>query len=330
MRPRCSASSVARLTSSAIVRELVLLDLERGDRLAELRCAPWRTRAPTRSTRAPRRPRPRRCRSAPRSGTTAARAAPWPRAASRRPGRRTSSSSSSEVTEARSESFWWMSCVVKPFVPGGDEEAAHARRRSCAHTTATSATEPFVIHIFWPCRIQSSPSRRARVRIEPGSEPESGSVRPKQPIASPAAIRGSHSCFCSSEPQRQIAYIASEPCTDTSERTPRVARLELQARQAVRGRARARAAVALEVHAEHAELAQLARQLERDARLLEPLADVRHDLVLHELADGVADHALLVAEQAVDGEEVARAQVGAGGGGGHGLLRSSIFEDRRS
>ena len=77
-----------------------------------------------------------------------------------------------------------------------------------------------MIHIFWPCRIQSSPSRRARVRIEPGSEPESGSVRPKQPIASPAAIRGSHSCFCSSEPQRWIAYIASEPCTDTRLRTP--------------------------------------------------------------------------------------------------------------
>ena len=61
-----------------------------------------------------------------------------------------------------------------------------------AHTTATSATEPLVIHILWPCRIQSSPSRRARVRIAPGSEPASGSVRPKQPIASPAAIRGSH------------------------------------------------------------------------------------------------------------------------------------------
>ena len=89
-----------------------------------------------------------------------------------------------------------------------------------AQTTATSATEPLVIHIFWPCRIQSSPSRRARVRIEPGSEPASGSVRPKQPSASPAAMRGSHSCFCSSEPQRQIANIASEPWTETRLRMP--------------------------------------------------------------------------------------------------------------
>ena len=71
-----------------------------------------------------------------------------------------------------------------------------------AQTTATSEIEPFVIHILLPWMIQSEPSRRARVRIEPGSEPESGSVSPKQPIASPAAIRGSQSCFCSSEPQR--------------------------------------------------------------------------------------------------------------------------------
>ena len=89
-----------------------------------------------------------------------------------------------------------------------------------AHTTAMSATEPLVIHILLPCRIQSLPSRRARVRIEPGSDPASGSVRPKQPRAWPTAIFGSHSCFCSSEPQRWIANIASDPCTETRLRTP--------------------------------------------------------------------------------------------------------------
>ena len=40
----------------------------------------------------------------------------------------------------------------------------------------------------------------ARVRIVAGSEPPSGSVRPKQPIASPRAIAGSQRCFCSSLP----------------------------------------------------------------------------------------------------------------------------------
>ena len=79
---------------------------------------------------------------------------------------------------------------------------------------------PLVIHSLLPLRTQSEPSRRAEVRIEAGSEPESGSVSPKQPIASPAAIRGSHSCFCSSEPYFQIGNIASEPWTETKERNP--------------------------------------------------------------------------------------------------------------
>ena len=112
-----------------------------------------------------------------------------------------------------------MSWVVKPLVPFGTRKP-RTPSSVCAQTTATSETEPLVIHIFCPCRIQSEPSRRARVRIEPGSEPASGSVSPKQPSASPAAIRGSHSCFCSSEPQRQIAYIASEPWTETRLRMP--------------------------------------------------------------------------------------------------------------
>ena len=79
---------------------------------------------------------------------------------------------------------------------------------------------PFVIHILAPLRIQSEPSRRAWVRIDPGSEPASGSVSPKQPIASPVCIGGSQRCFCSSEPQRQIENIASEPWTETALRTP--------------------------------------------------------------------------------------------------------------
>ena len=64
------------------------------------------------------------------------------------------------------------------------------------------------------------PSCRARVRMPPGLEPKSGSVSPKQPIASPVAIRGSHSSFWASEPCFQIEYIARLPCTDTTERSP--------------------------------------------------------------------------------------------------------------
>ena len=76
----------------------------------------------------------------------------------------------------------------------------------CAQTTATSATDPLVIHILVPVSTQSAsspePSRAAYVRMPAGLEPKSGSVSPKQPIASPVAIRGNHSCFCSSLPKR--------------------------------------------------------------------------------------------------------------------------------
>ena len=71
----------------------------------------------------------------------------------------------------------------------------------CAQMTATSATVPLVIHIFEPSSTQSSPSRLARVRMPDGLDPKSASVRPKQPIASPVAIRGSQVSRCSSLPK---------------------------------------------------------------------------------------------------------------------------------
>ncbi len=60
----------------------------------------------------------------------------------------------------------------------------------------------------------------ALVRIPAGLDPKSGSVRPKQPIAVPAAMPGSHCRFCSSEPKAWIANIASEPSTETKLRSP--------------------------------------------------------------------------------------------------------------
>ena len=54
----------------------------------------------------------------------------------------------------------------------------------------------------------------------PGSLPAVGSVRPKQPTISPAAMPGSHRCFCSSVPNVAIALMASDPCTETNVRIP--------------------------------------------------------------------------------------------------------------
>ena len=77
-----------------------------------------------------------------------------------------------------------------------------------------------MIHILVPLITQSSPSRLARVRMPAGLDPKSASVSPKQPMASPVAIRGSQVVFCSSLPNFQIANMAREPCTDTMLRTP--------------------------------------------------------------------------------------------------------------
>src|SRR6266545_3091194 len=75
---------------------------------------------------------------------------------------------------------------VKPRAPRGTR---NPRMPSCvdAHTTAISAIDPLVIHILEPDRTQSPPLITAFVFMLDGSLPWSGSVRPKQPIASPAA-----------------------------------------------------------------------------------------------------------------------------------------------
>ena len=135
------------------------------------------------------------------------------------PGRRTPSSTSSAVTEARSDSLWVTSRAEKPGVSVGTTYPL-IPSSVCAQITATSATVPLVIHILEPSSTQSSPSRLARVRMPEGLEPKSASVRPKQPIASPLAIRGSHASRWSSLPKWWIANIASEPWTETSERIP--------------------------------------------------------------------------------------------------------------
>ena len=92
--------------------------------------------------------------------------------------------------------------------------------------------------------------------MPPGSLPAVGSVSPKQPISSPAAMPGSHCCFCSSEPCLWMALIASDPCTRDEGAEAGVAGLQLHRGQAVLDGAAAGAAVALQVHAEQAEIAE--------------------------------------------------------------------------
>ena len=50
--------------------------------------------------------------------------------------------------------------------------------------------------------------------MEDGSEPASGSVRPKQPTHSPVRSLGRNFSFCASEPKAWIGNITSEDCTE--------------------------------------------------------------------------------------------------------------------
>ena len=143
----------------------------------------------------------------------------------------------------------------------------------CAQITATSAIEPLVIHIFEPLRTQPSPSRFADVRMWFGSLPKSASVRPKHPITSPVAIFGSHCCFCSLGAVLPDREHAERPLNAHERTEPRIARLELQAREAVRDGVRAETPVALEVHAQQPEPAELEGDVLGERAGLEPPVD---------------------------------------------------------
>src|SRR5207244_9989518 len=192
-----------------------------------------------------------------------------------------------------------MSSVEKPGVPRSTRKPPISPSSSLAQTTATSAMEPLVIQSLVPFRTYASPCRRARVFIEPGSEPWSGSVRPKHPTFSPVARRGSHFSFCASEPYAWMGYMKAR--LDRRHRAEaRVAALELLHDQPVRDVVEPGAPVALERGAEDAEFAELRDQLNRESPRAVVLGDHREELGLHPVADRVTNHSLLFREEVFD------------------------------
>src|SRR5437588_739168 len=114
----------------------------------------------------------------------------------------------------------WMSWAENPGVCGSTRNPRTTPSSALAQTSATSAIEPLVIHILVPSSDHPPETRRARVCIAPGSLPAFGSVRPKHPIFSPAAIAGSQALRCSSLPYAKMGYMTSAPCTEANDRTP--------------------------------------------------------------------------------------------------------------
>src|SRR4029078_10164095 len=114
----------------------------------------------------------------------------------------TPSITTSPVIEARSDSFSLIFGALSPL-----EHFSSTKPRilpSCAsdlaQTTNTSAMGELVIHILVPDSRYPPCTFCARGRMPPGSEPASGSVRPKQPTHSPVASLGRYFLRCSSVP----------------------------------------------------------------------------------------------------------------------------------
>ena len=129
----------------------------------------------------------------------------------------------------------------------------------------------------------------------------SGSVRPKQPSASPEQSRGSHSFFCSSVPQRTIDEHTSEVTTETTVRMAESPRPDLLHDQAVGAVVHAAAAVLLgHDRAEEADVGDLLHELGVEVLVAVVVAGARDDLVVGEVARGLADQALLVGQLEVD------------------------------
>ena len=89
----------------------------------------------------------------------------------------------------------------RPFIPFSRTKPRITPSSVFAQTTNTSAIGELVIHIFEPLEdVAAGGLLRARVCIEPGSEPWLGSVSPKQPTHSPVASFGRYFWRCASVP----------------------------------------------------------------------------------------------------------------------------------
>ena len=107
-----------------------------------------------------------------------------------------------------------------------------------------------------------------------------------------------------------MGNIASDPCTDTKERSPlSPASSSSQATPYAIAEV-AGAAVSLEVHAQQPEAGDLRHQLAREGARLEVLADQGEEAVSDEVADGRLDHPLLAPEKLIDRVEVRRVEAG--------------------
>src|SRR5207253_11200211 len=122
------------------------------------------------------------------------------------------------LAEARRLNFPSICGVLSPFMPRSRIKPRMTPSSVLPQTTRTSAIGELVIHILAPLSRQPPDALVARVVMPEGSEPWSGSVRPKQPTHSPDANLGRYFCRCASLPKAWIGYITRLDCTLIAER----------------------------------------------------------------------------------------------------------------
>ena len=131
-------------------------------------------------------------------------AKPRPRSPSRfDSGTRQSSNVRPCVSEACQPILRYGGWTSNPAEPDGTmiAEISPGPVRAVTVTSAVIAVPELVMNAFSPLITHVPSTSSALVRVAPASDPASGSVRPNAPSASPAHRRGSHSCFCASDPK---------------------------------------------------------------------------------------------------------------------------------
>ncbi len=219
-------------------------------------------------------------------------------------GMRQSSKASCDVTEARSDILPLCSKVEKPLRALLDEEAAHHAVElgpDDGHVGDRAVGDPGLGAVQ---DVGVAVLPRRVVRMPPGFEPKSGSVRPKQPIASALASFGIQWSFCCLRAEG-VDRVHDEARLHRDERAQAgVAALELLHDQAVGDVVEAGQAVFGDRRAEEAHLGHLRDELPREAAFPGGLLDDREDLVVDPGAHGVADHALVLGQESVEVEVV--------------------------
>ena len=227
---------------------------------------------------------------------------PWPswpiRFAS---GTRQSSNTSSEVSDERTPSLSSLRPDRKPGVPRSTTIAEMpflpAARSVTVSTTAVSAMPPLVMKFFDPLISQCWPSRTAVVRMPPASEPEPGSVSPQQPTFSPFASGGRKRRFCSSLPARWMCAEHRPWWAASDSATPASTRASSSITIAQSSVPRPEPPYSSRQQAPATPSAPRRAKISRGKLLLlVPLARVRGELGLGEIAHGLAQQLLLLAQ----------------------------------